>query len=73
MKEGEVWVYVPVGYSYEPWSEIPSYASVYLVLTVTKSSIFLLNHCNGREVQYYNIQEDEYDYGWRKMNSDGSP
>lgn len=73
MKEGEVWVYVPVGHSREPWSEIPSYASLYLVLTVTKSSIFLLDLRNGREVQYYDIQEDEYNYVWRKINSDGSP
>jgi len=73
VKEGEIWVYVPVGHLYEPWSEIPSYASIYLVLTVTKSSIFLLDLRNGREVPYYDIQEDEYNYVWRKINSDGSP
>lgn len=70
MKEGEVWMYTPrdTGVAREFDVEIPSYASLYLVLTVSKI-IYLLDLRSGREVPYYDIQEDEYCHGWRKMRA----
>lgn len=67
-----MWVYVPPGYEEPEDPEIPNYASLYLVLRITRSTIFLLDLRNGREVPYYDIQEDDSAYGWRRMKSDGS-
>lgn len=77
MNEGEVWVYVPVyvpmEYEEPEESEIPHYASLYLVTRITRSTVFLLDLRNGQEIMYYDIQEDDSAYGWRRMRSDGGP
>ncbi len=67
-----MWVYVPPGYEEPEDPEIPNHASLYFVTRITRSTIFLLDLRNGREVPYYDIQEDDSAYGWRRMKSDGS-
>lgn len=68
MKEGELWMYVP---AHVPRSEeIPSYARLYLVLSICSEFTYLMSLDDGTSDAYRSdIQEELFGYGWQRIRT----